>query len=185
MKKIYLMIIGCAIIVVLGYGINDYYNNKGDGMDNMSDEASVPFFKIQDLRGIEHRLSDYDGGPVLVHFMSISCGGEYTKLNDNQLKQLKLVCSSLCETQDVTIFTVLVSTCETTDLSKLYDMYNITWILGNDYQDSKLDVLAAFSEYEPIDGMILILNKDLAVNQVLNSTVSAESLVEEILALGA
>lgn len=178
------MIIACAIFFVLGLGINEYYNNI-DGLDDVSDEMSTPFFNIQDLRGIEHRLSDYNGGPVLVHFMSVSCGGQFTQLNDHQLKQLKLVCSSLCGVRDVTIFTVLVSTCETTDLSQLYGMYNITWILGNDYQDSTLDVLAAFSEYEPTDGMIIILNKDLAVNQVLNSTVPAESIVEKILALGA
>ena len=115
--------------------------------------------------------------------MAVSCGGEYSTLNDNQLKQLKTICIDLCDEEKITIFTVLVSTCETTDLSLLYDMYNITWILGNDYQDSKLDVLEAYSEYEPTDGMVILLDQNLVCKEVIKESISSDALISKILQL--
>ena len=84
------------------------------------------------------------------------------------------------EKTQITIFTVLVSTCDETDLSQLYDMYNVTWILGNDYQDSKLDVVEKFSEYTPEDGMIVLLDQNLYVQAVFKGAVTVDSLMARI-----
>lgn len=140
-------------------------------------------YDLVDLRGVEHSLSDYRGAPVLVHFMAVGCGGQYSMLNDNLFKQLKIVCDNLCEEERLTIFTILVSTCETTDLSQLYDMYNVTWVMGNDYQDNKLDVLEKFREYEPEDGTIIFLDQELAVKDVKKGGISADDLINEIIQL--
>ena len=184
MRKKILLGFGFLVIIFLGYGlISNKKASIGDDLEGNSQEESIPFFKIVDLKGNDHRLADYQGSPVIAHFMSVSCGGEFSKLNDNQLKQLNSVCGDLCDENHVTIFTILVSTCETTDLSQLYDLYNITWILGNDYQDAKLDVVEAFSEFEPADGMIILMDGDLVVNKVLDYSVTSEDLLAEILAL--
>lgn len=144
------------------------------------DVASGPVFKLTDLQGIDYNLIDFAGSPVLVHFMTVGCDGQYAVLNDNRLKQLKLICDNLCDNSSLRIFTVLVSTCTTTDLSQFYDVYNITWILGNDYQDSKLDVVETYSESLIEDGTVLLLGKDLQVNEVINEPISADSLIKKI-----
>lgn len=175
--------LGIVIVLFLSYmfitgnseGTEEPIQSTGDITPNTGVN-----FKLIDLQGNEYRLSDYKGKPVLIHFMAVSCGGEYTKLNDNQLRQLKQVCESLCGEEKTTIFTVLVSTCETTDLSLLYEMYNITWVLGNDYQDNKLDIVEKFSEYAPEDGMIILLDKELSVKDVKKESIDADNLIEEI-----
>jgi len=180
------VLIGTGVIVILlmGYtfmnGTNEDINEtKLNTMDNPNTTGIS--FKMIDLLGNEYRLSDYKGVPVLIHFMAVSCGGEYTRLNDNQLEQLKIICENLCEEEKVTIFTVLVSTCETTDLSLLYDMYNITWVLGNDYQDNKLDIVEKFSECAPEDGMIILLDQELSIKDVKKESIIADELIDEII----
>ena len=153
--------------------------NAPDPSENLG-LVNGPVFKLTDLHGIDYNLTDFVGSPVLIHFMSVSCGGQFASLNDGQLKQLKLICDNLCDNSSLRIFTVLVSTCTATDLSPLYDMYNITWILGNDYQDSKLDVVEAYSENDIEDGTVLLLGKDLQVNEVINESISADSLIKKI-----
>lgn len=175
--------LGIVAILLIGYALVRGYNqNSYDGSQNTGEEATFDGvnFKLVDLQGFEHRLSDSKGIPVLVHFMAIDCGGKYSMLNDNQLKQLGVICGNLCEKTQINIFTVLVSTCDETDLSQIYDMYNVTWILGNDYQDSKLDVVEKFSEYEPEDGMIVLLDQNLRVQEVFKGAVTVDSLMNEI-----
>jgi peroxiredoxin len=176
-----------VIILVIGFvivnGNNSSIEEAANPKNAPSNENLDPLFTLQDLQGVEYSLRDYEGTPVLVHFMAVGCGGEYSKLNDNQLKQLKNICTNLCDEKKVTIFTVLVSTCETTDLFPLYDMYNITWILGNDYQDSKLDVIETYSAYEPSDGMVLMLDKDLEVKEVMKESINSDTVVSKVLHL--
>jgi hypothetical protein len=175
--------LGVVAILLIGYALVSGYNqNHYDGSQNTGKDVTFDGvnFKFVDLRGFEHRLSDYKGIPTLVHFMAVGCGGEYSMLNDNQLKQLGIICGRLCEKTQITIFTVLVSTCDETDLSQLYDMYNITWILGNDYQDSKLDVVEKFSEYTPEDGMIVLLDQNLYVQAVFKGAVTVDGLMARI-----
>ena len=184
------LLLGIGVITMLLVGfvfINGNNQNKGadSNSNNVNDDSfASPVFKLVDLRGVEYRLTDYKGTPVLVHFMAVSCGGEYSNLNDNQLKQMKILCDTLCNEDKITMFTVLVSTCETTDLSQLYNMYNITWIMGNDYQDNKLDVIDIFSEYEPEDGLIILMDQEHVVKDVIKGSISAKTLVDEIFQLG-
>lgn len=182
----YLML-GASLLVILIIGFIVVRGNDVSSLENIdppdtssSDDSTGPLFKLVDLRGTEYSLTDYKETPVLVHFMAVSCGGEYSTLNDNQLKQMKILCNTLCSEDKVKIFTVLISTCETTDLTQLYNMYNVTWIMGNDYQDNKLDVVDTFSEYEPEDGMIILLDQDHVVKDVIKGGISAKALVDEI-----
>lgn len=188
MKNIHkYLIIGTILVGALILGSSavkdnispDEEPNAPDPSENLG-QANGPVFQLTDLHGIVYNLTDFEGSPVLVHFMAVSCGGQFASLNDDQLKQLKLICDNLCDNSSLKIFTVLVSTCTTTDLSPLYDMYNITWILGNDYQDSKLDVVETYSENLIEDGTVLLLGKDLQVNEVINETISADSLIKKI-----
>lgn len=187
-KKYIILGAGIVIILFIGYifvqgRVESEDKPVSNGATNTK-AATGPVFKLEDLRGIEYILSDYKGEPVLVHFMAVGCAGEYTELNDNQLKQLKTICTSLCGQEKLTIFTVLVSTCDTTDLSQLYDMYNITWILGNDYQDNKLDIVEKYSTYEPSDGMVLLLDENLIVTDIIKDALSSDAIIEKILQLG-
>lgn len=182
-RKYLMLSISLITILVIGFiivkGNNQSDPNDFENLDK-GNTTLGPVFKLEDLNGVEYSLADYKVRPVIIHFMSVGCGGQYSKLNDIQLKQLKNICNVLCDEQKVTIFTVLVSTCTSTDLSLLYDMYNITWILGNDYQDNKLDVIEKYSKYEPQDGMVLILGEDLIVKEIIKEGISYDTFIEKI-----
>ncbi len=138
-----------------------------------------PVFTLTDLMGDKHRLADYEGNAAIIHFMAVGCGGEYRTINDNQLKELKKVCLSLCSNSSVKMFTVLISTCTTTDLQQLYGMYNITWIIGNDYQDNKLDIVNTYSKYEVVDGSIVMLGRDLSFHEAIHEVIAADTIISK------
>jgi len=142
--------------------------------------SAHPLFSLKDLQDVNYNLTDFEGSIVVLHFMATGCGGQYSEINDNQLKQLKLLCTSLCNVTHIKIFTILVTTCTDTDLQKIHDFYNVTWVFGNDYQDNKLDIVEAYSDYLLEDGSIVLLNTDLSVNEAIHGRVSAKSLEEKI-----
>ena len=142
--------------------------------------STHPIFSLKDLEDLNYNLTDFQGNIVVLHFMAVGCGGQYREINDFQLKQLKLICESLCNVTHIKIFTILVSTCTNTDLQKIHDFYNVTWVFGNDYQDNKLDIIEAYSDYLLEDGSIVLLNTDLSVNEAIHGQVSAKSLEEKI-----
>lgn len=176
---------GIILIALLAYQFvsnkaSDTTNTTNPGVTSPTTPKNKPVFTLTDLVGDKHRLADYEGNVAVIHFMAVGCGGEYGAINDNQLKELRRVCLSLCNNSSVKIFTVLVSTCTTTDLMQLYRMYNITWIIGNDYQDNKLDIVNMYSEYEVVDGSIVILGRDLSFHDAIHEAITADTLIGKI-----
>lgn len=177
-----------AGIILLAFLAYQFTNNLASdttdatnpGATSPTTPTKKPFFTLTDLMGDKHRLADYEGNAAIIHFMGVGCGGEYRTINDNQLKELRKVCLSLCKNSSVKIFTVLVSTCTTTDLMQLYSMYNITWIIGNDYQDEKLDIVNTYSEYEVVDGSIVILGKDLSFHEAIHEAITADTIISKV-----
>ncbi|MBA7514190.1 hypothetical protein ES705_06215 [subsurface metagenome] len=124
-------------------------------------------FQLRDPWDYEFSLEQFKGSPVILHFFRIYCGGKITKESFKQIKELNKVCAKLCEGEkctegDVHIISITLATCPTTDLKEWAEYFNINWLLGNDYDDYKLDIIKDYSKYlsELTDPSLIFLNKN-------------------------
>jgi hypothetical protein len=110
------------------------------------------------------------------------CSGQIYPINDNQLQQLGTVCDKYCGKKPVTMVTVSVATCASCDtiLAQIRNYYNITWAIGNDYDDQKLDIINAYAKYSIQDGTIVLVDKKLNVAQVYTDAITAAALSSKI-----
>jgi hypothetical protein len=110
--------------------------------------------------------------------MGVGCGGQINQINDNQLTHLRTVCSSFCGKAPVTLITVAVSTCGTCEpLLQLRDMYTLSWLFGNDFDDGKADIAQKYATYG--DGTIVLIDKAFHVSDSY-STITASTLSQKI-----
>jgi hypothetical protein len=117
---------------------------------------------------------------IAVHFMAVGCGGQVYPINDQQLTQLKAVCSNHSSSSPVTMVTVAVASCENAELARIRSTYGITWVLGNDYTDGKMDIVEAYKSYSIKDGTILLIDKTFNVDKVYTEAATAEALSSKI-----
>jgi len=152
----------------------------GGGVNNPLPISAAPNFSLRDINGTQLSLNQFEGNIIAIHFMAVGCSGQYNAINDNQLKQLKTVCSTHCGKSPVTAVTVVVSTCSNNDLSLIRTKYGITWALGNDYADGKLDVIKAYESYSIEDGTIILVDRALNVDEVYTEAITSGTLSSRI-----
>ena len=141
----------------------------------------APDFPLRDINGSAlFTLGQFSGKVVAIHFMIVGCHGEIYHIDDNQLRQLKLVCNNYCGNGQFVMITVLSSNCLTSNLTQIRVDYGITWRMGNDYNDGMMDVFRAYAIYSVKDGTIVLIDRKLNVTQVHTEAITADTLSSEI-----
>jgi cytochrome oxidase Cu insertion factor (SCO1/SenC/PrrC family) len=181
------MIFGFCLIVLVfsAYGTWQYFEGQkppaiGGTTNNPPPTGSAPSFSLKDINGTQFSLSQHSGKVIAVHFMAVGCSGQIYDINKHQLTQLKEVCNNYCGDDPVTMVTVAVATCPNSQLSVIRANYGITWVLGNDYDDGKMDIVNAYTSYSINDGTIVLIDKTFNVAKVYTETTSAETLSSKI-----
>ena len=134
-------------------------------------------FTLRDIDGTQFSLSSFSGKVIVLHIMGVGCHGQIYPINDNQLTQLKTVCSSLCGREPITLITVAVATCPSSDLAEIRTTYGITWLFGNDYDDGKMDIAQKYATQG--DGTIVLIDKTFHISDSY-STITASTLSSNI-----
>jgi len=145
---------------------------------NPTNSLQTPYeFTLRDINGTQFSLSSFSGRVIVIHVMGVGCHGQIYPINDNQLTQLKTVCSSFCDNEPVTLITVAVATCPSSDLQQIRVTYDITWLFGNDYDDGKMDIAKKYATQG--DGTIVLVDKIFHISDSY-STITASTLPSKI-----
>lgn len=146
---------------------------------NPTNPLQTPYeFTMRDINGTQFSLRRFSGNVIVIHLMGVGCGGQIDQINDNQLTHLRTVCSSFCGKAPVTLITVAVSTCGTCEpLLQLRDMYTISWLFGNDFDDGKADIAQKYATHG--DGTIVLIDKAFHISDSY-STIIASTLSQKI-----
>ena len=177
------LILGVSLIVLMltAYGIWQYTEGQkpptiGGGKSVSPPTVSAPDFSLTDINGTQVSLSQFRGKVIGIHFMAVGCHGQINPINEYQLAQLKGACNNLCGKVPAAILTIAVATCQSSDLDVLRKNYDVTWILGNDYDDGALDIVNAYAPHEIGDGSVVLVDRDFNIVQVYTQGVSSERL---------
>lgn len=145
---------------------------------NPTNQLEIPYeFTMNDVDGTRFSLASQKGKVVVIHIMGVGCHGQINPINDNQLTQLKTVCSSFCGNEPVTFVTVAVATCASSDLAQIRTTYGITWPLGNDYDDGTMDIAEKYASQG--DGTIVLIDKTFHISESY-ATIAASTLSSKI-----
>jgi len=181
------MIFGFCLVVLVftAYGTWQYFEGQkppaiGGTTNNPPPTGSAPNFSLKDINGNQFSLSQHNGKVIAIHFMAVGCGGQIYPINDYQLNQLKQVCAAYCGNKPFTVVTVAVATCANSQLAVIRANYGITWVLGNDYDDGKMDIVNAYTSYSINDGTIVLIDKTFSIAKVYTETTSVETLSSKI-----
>lgn len=145
-----------------------------------SSTDTAPGFSLRDINGTLFSLSNYKGRAIAIHFMAVGCHGQINTINEHQLTQLKTVCNSYCGDKPFAAVTVAVATCPSSDLAQIRATYGITWFLGNDYDDGKMDIVDGYAAYSINDGTIVLIDKTFHVAQTYSEETTASTLSSRI-----
>jgi hypothetical protein len=143
--------------------------------------GSAPDFSLKDINGTQISLNQYRGKPILVHFMALAgCTGQLNDVSYVRLPQLKSVSTKYSD--KVALVTVSVATCAGCDtiLAGLREDFGISWVLGNDYDDERLDIIDSYSNYEIYDGTVVLVDRSFNIAQVFNTDVTLDMLTFKI-----
>jgi len=169
----------CLILLIFGvYGAWQYTQpSTAPPSINPTNPLQIPYeFTMNDVDGTMFSLASFRGRVIVVHIMGVGCHGQIDPINDNQLTQLKTVCSILCGNEPVTLVTVAVATCPSSDLEQIRTTYGITWPLGNDYDDGIMDIAQKYASQG--DGTIVLIDKTFHIidsyTTITASTLSAK-----------
>ncbi|MCM8795974.1 MAG: TlpA family protein disulfide reductase [Candidatus Omnitrophica bacterium] len=145
-------------------------------------------FNLRDPWNKYFSLSQFKGRPVILNFFRIYCGGRIAPQTHKQFQELNKVCQKFCKDKncaeaDVAIIGITLATCPTTDLKEWAKYYDIKWLLGNDYDDYRLDV---FNSYANVlsnlrDPALIFVNKDQEIvffSNYLDSSEIISKLIE-------
>jgi peroxiredoxin len=181
------MIFGFCLVVLVftAYGTWQYFEGQkppaiGGTTNNPPPTSSAPSFSLKDINGNQFSLSQHSGKVIVIHFMAVGCGGQIYSINEYQLNQLKQVCTAYCGNKPFTVVTVAVATCANSQLAVIRANYGITWVLGNDYDDGKMDIVNAYASYSINDGTIVLIDKTFNVAKVYTEATSVETLSSKI-----
>jgi len=181
-----ILIAVCLVtLICVAYGAWQYYIQlpptiSGGTTNNPPPTGLAPNFSLKDINGTRFSLSQFNGKVIVLHFMAVGCGGQIRSINDHQLKQLKIVCNNYCGNKPVTTLTVAVASCPNSELAKIRTYYGVTWVLGNDYDDGKLDVVNAYKAYSIEDGTIILIDKAFNVAQAYTDVITVDTLSSKI-----
>jgi len=182
------MVFGVCLIALVfaSYGIWQYggvqnTSPAGAETENPSTVSLAPNFSLKDINGTQISINQYSGKPILVHFMALAgCTGQLNDVSYIRLPQLKSVSTKYSD--KVALVTVSVATCAGCDtiLADLRKEFGISWVLGNDYDDERLDIIDSYSNYEIYDGTIVLIDRSFNIAQVFNTDVTLDMLTFKI-----
>jgi hypothetical protein len=165
-------------ILIAAYEAWQYSTIETDSPEPIS---PAPNFDLMDINHTTYfTLEQFSGKVIAIHFMIVGCHGLIYPIDDNQLRQLRLVCNSYCGNRQFVIITVLSSTCRPSNLSQIRVDYGITWHMGNDYDNGVMDIFDAYATYSVKDGTIVLIDKTFNVTQVHTEATTARTLSSEI-----
>jgi len=170
----------CLILLMFGaYGAWQYTQpSTAPPSINPTNPLQTPYeFAMNDVDGTKFSLASFRGRVIVIHIMGVGCHGQINPINDNQLTQLKTVCSSFCGNEPVTFVTVAVATCASSDLAQIRTTYGITWPLGNDYDDGTMDIAQKYASQG--DGTIVLIDKTFHISDSY-ATITASTLSSKI-----
>lgn len=177
------ILVGICLVAVIcvAYGAWQYYIQlppaiSGQTNNNPLPTDSAPIFSLEDINGTRFSLDQFSGKVIAIHFMAVGCGGQIYPINDHQLQQLKNVCNDNCGNKPVTAVTVAVATCQNSELARIRANYGVTWVLGNDYADGKMDIVDTYAPYSIKDGTIVLIDKTFNVDKVYTEAITGETL---------
>jgi hypothetical protein len=181
----------CLIALLLtAYGVWQYYEGQKpptigtvSGSPSATSDPSVslaPNFSLKDINGTQISLSSFNGKVLGIHFMAVGCHGQINPNNEYQLAQLNSACKSLCVKGNAAFVTIVVSTCQTSDLNLLRSNYGVTWAMGNDYADGTLEIVDNYVPFGIGDGAVILVDKTSNIVQIYNNGVSANTLVSRV-----
>ena len=174
-------LIGLVFVAYLAWQSSSKPPSSTDGtVNNPPPLGPAPDFSLTDINGAPFSLSQQSGKVIAVHFMAVSCGGGIVQTNENQLRTLKSVCSTYCDSEQVAVVTVAASTCAVSCLETIRSDYAVTWTLGNDMDDGKADIVNAYSSYSIADGAIVLIDRDFNIVQVYSEEIAFGTLSSRI-----
>lgn len=102
----------------------------------------APNIKAVDIYGKQFELYS-STKPKIIQFMRVYCGG---RISEQSVEQLKQLVELYKEHKDQILFvTIILSSCQSSDLRKLADYFGIEWTFINDFSDYKLDIIQTYS----------------------------------------
>jgi len=159
-------------LIFTAYGTWQYVEGQKPPAIPQATPLQTPYeFTIKDINGTQFSLSNHKGKVIVIHIMAVGCHGQINRINDNQLTQLKTVCNSFCGKEQVTLITVAVATCPSSDLQQIRATYRVTWLFGNDYDDRKMDIAQKYATQG--DGTIVIIDKTYHISETYGSTTAS------------
>jgi hypothetical protein len=164
----------CLVLLIFGaYGAWQYTQpSTAPPSINPTNPLQTPYeFSMNDINGNRFSLANHKEKVVVVHIMAVGCSGQIDPINDNQLTQMKTVCSIFCGNKPVTFVTVAVATCANSDLAQIRSAYGITWALGNDYDDGTMDIAQKYASQG--DGTIVLIDKTFHVSNSYSATTAS------------
>lgn len=172
----------CLIILIFGaYGAWQYMQptiSEEPPPINPTNPSQTPYeFNLRDINGTQFSLSSFNGRVIVIHVMGVGCKGQIYPINENQLTQLKTVCSSFCGKEQVTLITIAVATCDNSNLEQIRATYGVTWPIGNDYDDGKMDIAQNYATQG--DGTIVLIDRTFHISDSY-STITASALSSRI-----
>jgi peroxiredoxin len=178
--------VSLVAIVLLSFGAWQFSGAQpssapGEETASPSPNTTAPNFSLKDINGTSISLNQYSGRPVLVHFMALAgCSGQLNEVSYTKLPQLNSVSSKYSD--KVAIVTVSVATCAGCDtiLANLRKDLGISWVLGNDYDDQRLDIVDSYADYEIYDGTIVLIDRSFNVAQVYNPDATLDMITSRI-----
>lgn len=170
----------CLVLLIFGaYGAWQYTQpSTAPPSINPTNPLQTPYeFTMNDVNGTKFSLTSFRGRVIVIHIMGVGCHGQIDPINDNQLTRLKTVCNSFCGNEPVTLVTVAVATCPSSDLEQIRTAYGITWPLGNDYDDGTMDIAQKYASQG--DGTIVLIDKTFHIIDSY-TTITASTLSSKI-----
>jgi len=164
----------CLILLIFGgYGAWQYTQpSTAPPAINPTNPLQTPYeFTMRGIDGNQFSLSSFRGRVIVIHVMGVGCHGQIDQINDNQLTQLKTVCNSFCGKEQVTLITVAVATCPSSNLQEIRATYGATWAFGNDYDDGVMDIAQNYATQG--DGTIVLIDKTYHISESFGSTTAS------------
>lgn len=173
----------CLLVLIFGvYGVWQYTQPTAVSEEppqiNPINLLQTPYeFTLTDINGTQFSLSSFSGKIIVMHIMGVGCHGLINPIKVNHLTQLKAVCDSFCGKEPVTLITVVVATCPSSDLVQIRATYGIKWLFGNDYDDGIMDIAEKYATHG--DGTIVLIDKTFHISNSFAS-ITASTLSSEI-----
>lgn len=174
------IIAGVCLLSVIFIAYGAWQLSLTGTTNNPQPTGSAPNFSLRDINGAQFSLNQFSGKVIAIHFMTVGCHGQIPPIDDNQLRQLKSICKNYCGSKQFAMITVVASTCQTSDLSQIRSDYGITWHMGNDYDDGRMEIFDAYAKHSIQDGTIVLIDKPFNVARVHTESMTADALLSEI-----